>query len=242
MLKSDKAMDVCVPCAAYVQTEDSRALACGGDTIEDALMQAMSIAPGHTINWETLRVNSDKGGFAPTACDVCGTTSAHLMVTIDNAIMPDVKPGDAWEYFTYATTPETWVRVNTHQFEALACEVTGWVTRGEHDSYMERLQTLRGKKLRRALDKALRAGVAEWCDAPEPDPAKFQNIPAIREDITYTCERAGRHYLRLDDGTRLRVVAGMVEVKSGNAWVTCNDAELCESVVRYVPSRALAPA
>lgn len=238
MLKSDLAIDVCVPCAAYVQTGDSRALVCGGDTIEDALMQAVGIAPGHVINWQSLRVNGASGGFAPTVCAVCVSDSADLIVTIDNAVLPEVEPGGAWAYFAYSDKPEVWARVNVAQFETLAKLVTGWVSRGDHDSYIERLKSLRGKKLRRALDKAMHAGIAEWCDGPEPE--RVPDYAPVREDITYTCERSGRHYLRLDDGTRLRVVAGMVEVKDGNVWVTCGDAELCESVLRYVPSRALA--
>lgn len=177
MPASDHTRNICLTCATYATTGDPRSFEALGvpPAVASSIMEAVDALPAYrAIEWNDMTVRP--AGAMQVPCYTCGDTTGHL-IPVRNAVATDFKPGTTFT-MTYPGPGDVEVSITSSAVEALAKPALGWLTTGEYDTYSERLRDLRGRKLRRALDRLVLAGAATM-DLDDADDA-----PAVADSET----------------------------------------------------------
>lgn len=202
---------VCMPCATYMHTGDTRALAIPAEFAHELDEKLDAMAPFKKLDWTTLSARPAGGLQAP--CAVCGMKDQPFTVTVRNAVARAADSRGGFRVLEYPCFDDTAaVRIDVGAVEANATALFGWRHTGDYDTYVERLAALTGRKARKALDRVIEAGYGSWVEDAGPE------LPAVE----HVHARAGRHYLTCD-GRKLRVTNKTVEVRDGNKWAPVSD-------------------
>ena len=163
---------VCMACATYMHTGDARAT---GAPVEGVAMideKLAAFAPYRTIAWETLRpaTTAEFNGKRVDTCAACEDNAPAFVVTVRDAY-PYGGESDATIELAYPAPRAFDMRLSFDPglIEGCAPALFGWVTAGEHGTYVKRLKALTGRKRRRAFDKILDAGYGTLTDYTEDE-------------------------------------------------------------------------
>lgn len=173
MPASDHTRNICFTCATYATTGDPRSFEALGvpPAVASSIMEAVDALPAYRkIGWNDMTVRP--AGAMQVPCFTCGDTTGHL-IPVCNAVATDFKPGTTFT-MVYPGPGDVEVTITSSAVEALAKPALGWLTTGEYGSYSERLRDLRGRKLRRALDRLVLAGAATM-DLDDADDAPAES-------------------------------------------------------------------